>query len=83
MPIGNYVVDFVCEKSRLVVEADGGQHAERIAHDEDRSCWLNAQGYRVMRFWNNDVLANTAGVLETIVAALELDPLPGPLPRET
>jgi very-short-patch-repair endonuclease len=80
VPIGDYVVDFVCENARLVIEADGGQHADLVASDDARTQWLNKQGYRVMRFWNNDVLANPAGVLETIIAAL--DPLPAPLPRE-
>ncbi len=86
VPLGDFVVDFLCEAARLVVEVDGGQHGERIAIAEDakRSQWLNRQGYRVVRFWNNDVMANMEGVLEALNAALTPpeDPLPGPLPRE-
>jgi very-short-patch-repair endonuclease len=64
------VVDFLCEDARLIVEADGGQHADRAASDDQRTRWLNAQGYEVMRFWNNDVLANTRGVLTVLAARL-------------
>jgi very-short-patch-repair endonuclease len=80
VPMGHYIVDFVCEQSSLIVELDGGQHAETHAHDAERTRWLEERGYRVIRFWNNDVLANTEGVLEAIAAALNL-PLPGPPPR--
>ena len=66
VPLGKYVVDFLCERQRLVVELDGGQHADRLEHDESRTQWLGAQGYSVVRFWNNDVLANIEGVLEVI-----------------
>jgi very-short-patch-repair endonuclease len=68
-PIGNYVVDFVCRECRLVIEVDGGQHAASQA-DLERDRSLCAYNYRVLRFWNNDVLSNTAGVLETIMAHL-------------
>jgi very-short-patch-repair endonuclease len=68
-PIGRYVVDFVCRELGLIVEVDGGQHATD-EHDAARERWLIDEGYRVLRFWNNDVLANTDGVLETIAAAL-------------
>src|SRR5215469_4007540 len=68
-PIGPYVVDFVCRELRLIIEVDGGQHATD-KRDAVRDRWLAEQGYRVMRFWNNEVLANTSGVLEEIVAAL-------------
>lgn len=63
----------------IVVELDGGQHAENAAADEKRSRFLEAQGYRVLRFWNHDVLGNTDGVLERIAEALS-DPHPFPLP---
>ena len=66
--LGPYVADFVCFEARLIVEVDGGQHAERAA-DTARTAWLEAQGYRVLRFWNNDVLGNIDGVVETIRAA--------------
>ena len=78
-PIGNYIVDFVCFEARLVVEVDGGQHNESVA-DEARDEWLEARGYRVMRFWNNDVMGNLDGVLLTILN--QLTPSPQPLPRE-
>ena len=70
VPLGPYVVDFLCERANLVVEVDGGQHAERIDHDVARSEWLSARGYRILRFWNNDVLANLDGVLEVMRQAL-------------
>src|SRR5690242_91192 len=81
MPIKSYVVDFCCESARLIVELDGGQHAERSAEDAKRTVDLEAYGYLVLRFWNNDVLRNIDGVLETIVAtASHVPPHPGPLP---
>ena len=68
-PIGPYVVDFVCRARRLVIEVDGGQHATDT-RDAARSQWLAARGYRVLRFWNNEVLRNLDGVLEVIAAAV-------------
>ena len=67
--IGPYIVDFVHFAVRLVVEADGGQHNES-ASDEARDAWLRAQGYRVLRFWNNEILDNTTAVLEVVLACL-------------
>ena len=55
-PIGPYVVDFVCFEIRLVIEVDGGQHIERADYDEGRTAWLEGAGFRVIRFWNNEVL---------------------------
>lgn len=66
-PIGPYVVDFFCAEAKLVIEADGGQHAE---DGPARTAWLEACGYRVIRFWNNDILSNTDGVLLLIIQAL-------------
>ena len=63
VPLGPYVVDFLCEKASLVIEIDGGQHAERIDADEARTRWLEARGYRVARYWNNEVMGNVGGVL--------------------
>jgi len=70
-PIGPYIVDFVCLEHRLVVEVDGGQHSERLHEDEQRSQWLEAQGYRVLRFWNNDVLAKPEVVAQAVFDAVE------------
>jgi very-short-patch-repair endonuclease len=64
--IGNYIVDFACLTIKLVIEVDGGQHNIDKARDERRTRWLEGQGYKVMRFWNNEVLQNLDGVLETI-----------------
>ncbi len=68
-PIGPFIVDFACTEQRLVVEADGSPHSENAA-DERRTQWLESQGWRVLRFWNNDILANTEGVIEAILVAL-------------
>ncbi len=69
-PLGAYVVDFVCLAEKLVVEVDGGQHAENLHADAERTAWLQSRGYRVLRFWNNDVLENMEGVAEAIRTAL-------------
>jgi very-short-patch-repair endonuclease len=69
-PIGGFVVDFACTRHRLVIEADGGQHNDNAA-DARRTAWLESQGWRVVRFWNNDILANTEGVLTAILQALQ------------
>ena len=68
-PLGLYVVDFVHFASKLIVEADGGQHVES-EHDARRDDWLRAQGYRVLRFWNDDILMRTDVVLEEIYRVL-------------
>jgi len=70
IPLGPYVVDFVCREKRLVVEIDGSQHAESRA-DQARTDWLNANGYSVLRFWNDEVLKERRAVLETILGVLE------------
>ncbi|MEP5248372.1 MAG: endonuclease domain-containing protein [Alphaproteobacteria bacterium] len=66
--VGPYIVDFACLERKLIVEVDGGQHNERdgLAHDARRTDFLNRYGYSVLRFWNNDVLARTDDVVETI-----------------
>jgi very-short-patch-repair endonuclease len=69
-PIGVYIVDFFCPEASLIIEIDGGQHDANAARDAVRTRWLEAEGYRVIRFWNNDVLANTEGVLLAIREAL-------------
>jgi hypothetical protein len=63
----------ICREARLIIEVDGGQHAEN-RHDVVRDQWLASHNYRVLRFWNNDVLGNVAGVLETIATALADSP---------
>jgi very-short-patch-repair endonuclease len=72
VPIGPYVADFAWLASRLVIELDGSQHGEEPAkaRDQSRTRWLESEGYRVLRFWNNDLTENPDGVLETIYAAL-------------
>ena len=78
-PVGPYIVDFVHFAQRLIIEADGGQHAGS-AHDAARDAWLHNQGFRVLRFWNNDILLRTDVVLEAIWAALHV---PTPIPPTT
>lgn len=65
-PIGSYIVDFVCLSKKLVVEIDGGQHALQVEYDKSRSRWLESEGFKILRFWNNEVLSNTEAVLEII-----------------
>ena len=71
-PIGHFIADFCCYEQRLVVELDGGQHAEARTLDQRRTDFLVSQGYQVLRFWNNEVVENIAGVLERISEALTL-----------
>ncbi len=66
VPVGNYIVDIVCFEKDLIIELDGGQHAEQSEDDRVRDSWLHSQGFKVLRFWNNEVFANIEGVLETI-----------------
>lgn len=70
VPIGPYIVDFVCQERRLVVELDGWQHADDL-RDVERDMFLQGVGYRVLRFWNQEVFADRSAVLEHIVAVLE------------
>jgi very-short-patch-repair endonuclease len=84
-PFGKYIVDFVCLEARLIVEVDGGQHAMNEAADRRRTAWLEGQGFRVVRFWNHEVLGEIETVAEAIWQALhvdgqrgdDLDPHPG------
>ena len=76
-PIGKFVVDFVCLDAKLVVEIDGSQHMDKTAaRDMERTRWLEGKGFRVLRFWNNDVLIDTDAVFERILQTLT----PGPSP---
>jgi very-short-patch-repair endonuclease len=80
VPIGPYVADFACLKERLIIEVDGSQHGEEAnsRRDEDRTRWLNSEGYRAMRFWNNDVMSKTEAVMEAIHDATAVTPPRGP-----
>jgi very-short-patch-repair endonuclease len=69
-PIGKYIVDFVCLEKRLIIEVDGGQHSEQVSYDLERSAWLEEQGFRVLRFWDNQVLKETEAVKEVIIGPL-------------
>ena len=81
-PIGPYFADFACLEAKLIVELDGGQHTEAFAYDENRTRFIEAQGYRVLRFWNQEVLTQIDAVRERILQALQEDsPHPSPLPQ--
>jgi very-short-patch-repair endonuclease len=69
VPVGAFVVDFACLRRKLIIEVDGGQHLDS-QEDEIRDHWLREQGYRMLRFWNHEVLANVEGVLETVLLEL-------------
>ena len=80
-PLSSYIVDFACLSTGLVIELDGGQHLERIENDAGRAAALTEAGFRVIRFWNDDVLVHTDTVLGEILTALQqVPPHPGPLP---
>jgi very-short-patch-repair endonuclease len=80
-PVGQFIVDFASREKRLVIEIDGGQHAKNADYDARRTRFLNAQGYRVIRFWNSEVLDNLEGVIEVIGQALDDMPSPNPSRR--
>jgi very-short-patch-repair endonuclease len=71
VPVGPYVADFLCKEHRLIVEIDGGQHAGDVAKDQARDALLTDQGFKVLRFWNCEVLTNMADVARVILAAVE------------
>ena len=79
-PIAPYIVDFICLEKRLIVEIDGGQHATMTEIDNTRTEFLNARGYRVLRFWNNEVLQQLDAMLAKILDSLT-HPHPNPLPQ--
>jgi len=79
--LGRYIVDFASHGARLVIEIDGGRHAEQVTADAERTRFLEAEGYRVLRFWNNEVLTNIDGVLEVVQRALATTPTPNPSPQ--
>jgi very-short-patch-repair endonuclease len=76
--LGHYIVDFACHSLGIIIEVDGGQHGVHAAQDARRTTFLEAEGYRVLRFWNNEVLTNIDGVLEVIQNAVVAAPTPAP-----
>jgi very-short-patch-repair endonuclease len=79
-PIDSYIVDFVCFENRLIIEVDGGQHASERGKDIERDNHLTKNGFRVLRFWNNEVFTNIEGVLEVVRANCLNSPSPTPPP---
>ena len=71
VPLGPYIVDFVCFRTGLVIEIDGGQHEGRAGYDRERDAWLRSRGFRVIRFWNHDVVERRIDVLEEILRRVE------------
>ena len=69
--IGNYVVDFCAVKKKLIIELDGSQHFDQVEYDANRTAFLESLGYRVIRFWNNEVMDDIEGVYRAILKALE------------
>ncbi|MDH5409598.1 MAG: endonuclease domain-containing protein [Gammaproteobacteria bacterium] len=76
-----YIVDFVCIEAKLIIEADGGQHTEQIEYDKNRTQKLQAMGYTILRFWDNEILGEIDTVLEQIQNHLIVFPHPSPLPE--
>ncbi len=72
-PIGKYIVDFVCLEKKFIVEVDGGQHNLQIDYDSEHNEWLERQGFRILRFWNNQVLKEIDAVKERIMEVLNSD----------
>jgi very-short-patch-repair endonuclease len=80
-PIGPFIVDFVCIEKMLVIELDGSQHQHVATYDAERDKWLQAEGFTVLRFWNNEVMNQLEDVLEKIRLTLEPPSPPAPLPQ--
>ena len=81
-PLGNYIVDFVCFERKIIIELDGGQHAQtgQREKDKERDRWLEKQGYYILRFWDNEVLNNTREVMDVIWERCRKHPPLNPLP---
>ncbi|NJM13484.1 MAG: endonuclease domain-containing protein [Synechococcaceae cyanobacterium SM1_2_3] len=79
-PMGCFIVDFICLEHRLIIELDGGQHADQMDYDQARTLWLESQGFVVLRFWNHDVMKQLEGVLERIGQAVVAPSPPTPSP---
>ena len=71
VPIGKYIVDFVCLERKVVIEVDGSHHQEQAPYDTDRTTWLESQGFQVLRFWNHEVLTDAEAVQEALLVALQ------------
>ena len=69
-PEGRYILDFYCDEKKLGIELDGGQHGEAVEYDQQRDDWLQIQGIRMLRFWNNQMLTETEAVMEAIYQAV-------------
>lgn len=69
-PVGNYIADFVCHSLKIIIELDGSQYMSNQVYDEQRTLFLESQGFRVIRFWNNDVLNKTSSVLDSIALVI-------------
>ncbi|HWH78357.1 MAG TPA: endonuclease domain-containing protein [Candidatus Binatus sp.] len=80
-PLGNYIVDFACMAKKVVIELDGGHHAEQSDYDAKRDAWLCEQGFTVLRFWNHDVLENIESVAEKIYQIMKSTPFLSPSPQ--
>jgi very-short-patch-repair endonuclease len=80
-PLGKYIVDFICLEKRIIVELDGGQHAEQKDYDSKRDAWLCDHGFTVLRFWNHDVLQNIESVAEKIYQTVKSTPFLSPSPQ--
>ncbi|TNF92457.1 MAG: endonuclease domain-containing protein [Gammaproteobacteria bacterium] len=74
------IVDFICLEAKLIIEADGGQHAEQMSYDNDRASQLERMGYKVLRFWNHEILNELQSVLEKIALVVDKTPSPQPSP---
>jgi len=84
-PIARYIVDFVCYEAKLIIELDGSHHFESKSHDENRDCWLEEQGFQILRFWNHELIKQTTNVLDEIWNALQVktpSPQPSPIKGE-
>jgi very-short-patch-repair endonuclease len=79
--IGPYIADLACHQLKLIIEIDGSQHSSQTTDDENRTRHLESEGYRVLRFWNNDVLSNVDGVLTEIQNTIAATPTPNPSPQ--
>jgi len=79
--IGRYIADFASHGAKLIIEVDGGQHSDQVAIDSRRTKFFKSRGYRVVRYWNNDVMTNIDGVLQDIQRAITTTPTPNPSPQ--